>query len=139
MDCFYGTLLRRAESESRSLSVAVAYGGRAGLKRIGSLSVLLLIALPSGQRWALWGAACSCLRSSFSAIAAVSKTPCSGSRGFRTMPGQTPMTAQGPDSHLSCPIHTTFPSIFAYQGLFQQSLIATTVWLFLSPRHRRPT
>lgn len=69
------------KSESRSLSVAVAYGGRAGLKRIGSLSVLLLIALLSGQRWALWGAACSCLRSSFSAIAAVSKTPCSGSRG----------------------------------------------------------
>ncbi len=69
------------EERRKSESVTVAYGGRAGLKRIASLSVLLLIALLSGQRWAFWGAACLCLHSSLSAIAAVSKTPCSGSRG----------------------------------------------------------
>ncbi len=69
------------EESRKSESVTVAYGGRAGLKRIASLSVLLLIALLSGQRWAFWGAACLCLHSSLCAIAAVSKTPCSGSRG----------------------------------------------------------
>lgn len=50
-------------------------------KRIGLLSVLLLIVLLSGQRWACWGAAYLCLRSSFSATVTVSKTPCTGSRG----------------------------------------------------------
>lgn len=84
VDGFMALLWRDWASEERItgvLQMLMAAGQDWRGKRIGLLSVLLLIVLPSSQRWACWGAAYSCLRSSFSATATVSKTPWTGSRG----------------------------------------------------------